>query len=100
MAAVKPLNNFYINKLGVTTLESLCEDLPTEGIDNEDEDVVSEGYMAPLQTDVSSTIPTGRDDAEMVTDKPKSSWKRKVYPTSVVHRSARVRQKKRFHDDI
>lgn len=32
--------------------------------------------------------------------KPKRTWKRKVYPVSVVRRSARIRTSKKFHDEI
>ena len=54
------MNDNDINSLGITTLQSLCEDLvPTTGIENEelenDEmDTVSEGYVAPLQPEVSA----------------------------------------------
>ena len=35
-----------------------------------------------------------------VEEKPKRPWKRKIYPTSAVRRSARVKLKKKFHDDL
>ena len=44
IAAVKPMNDAEINNLGVTALQSLCEDLiSTEGIENE------EGRMKRVQ---------------------------------------------------
>lgn len=100
IAAVKPMNESYINNLGVTALQNLCEDLvPTSVLENEEEDMVSEGYMAPVQPEAISLTTSSHEDSEAMQDKPKRSWKRKVYPTSAVRRSARVRQKKKFHDE-
>lgn len=96
IAAVKSMNEPDIKNLGVTALQSLCEDLvPTEGLQNVDEDLVLEGYMASLQPDVISNTVTSLDDSQVVHDKPKRTWNRKVYPTPVVRRSARVKQKKK-----
>ena len=68
-------------------------------LEEEEEDVVLEGYMAPLQPDVIVSTDTGPQNAVVMKDKPKRTWKTKVYPTSAVHRSARVRQRKKFHDE-
>ena len=95
------MNETDINNLGVNALQSFYEDLvPTEGLEAEEEHVVSEGYMAPLQPDVIANTDTGPQNAEVMKDKPKRTWKRNVYPTSAVRRSARVTQKKKFHDEI
>jgi hypothetical protein len=94
------MNETDINDLGVTTLQSLYEDLvPTVGLEGEEEDVVAEGYMAPLQPDAIVTTDTDPLHTEAMKDKPKRTWKRKVYPTSAVPRSARVRQKKKLDDE-
>jgi hypothetical protein len=55
--------------------------------------------VAPLQPDDTSQTVSGHMDTEEVQDKPKRSWKREVYPASAVHRSARVKFNKKFHDD-
>jgi hypothetical protein len=48
IAAVKPVNDSDINALGVGALECLCEDLvPSSMSQEEDVDMVSEGYMPP-----------------------------------------------------
>ena len=93
------MNEVDINDLGVTALQSLCEDLvPTEGLEAEEEDMVPEGYVAPLQPEATPDIDT--QHVQEMKDKPKRTWKRKVYPTSTMRRSARVKQKKKFHDEI
>ena len=95
LAAAKPMNEVDINDLGVNELQSLYEDLvPTEGLDAEEEDMVTEGYVAPLQPE--ATPDTDAQHVEEMKDKPKKTWKRKVYPTSAVRRSARVKQKKKI----
>ena len=97
---VKPMDEAEINNLGVNALQSVCADMvPTEGFESEDEDVVVEGYMAPLQSGASQNNDTEHRVIEAVFDKPKRTWNRKVYPTSAVRRSARTRQKKKFHDE-
>ena len=71
--------------------------VPTEGLEAEEEDMVPEGYVAPLQPE--ATPDTDAPHVEEMKDKPKRTRKRKVYPTSVVCRSVRVKQKKKFHDE-
>ena len=39
-------------------------------------------------------------DALNIEGKPKRSWRRKIYPTSAVRRSTRIKLKKKFHDDL
>ena len=95
LAVAKPMNEADINDLGVNGLQSLYEDLvPTEGLDTEEEDMVTGGYVPPLQPEATSF--TDVQHVEDMKDKPKKNWKRKVYPTSAVHRSARVKQKKKI----
>ena len=68
----KPMNDYDINNLWVTMLQSLCEDLvPTSEIENEEEDMVSDGYMAPLQLEVITHPASGHEDTEIMQDKPK-----------------------------
>ena len=66
----------------------------------EEEDVENTDTVEPLlREEVLSVI----DDSfvpQGVEEKPKRSWKRKIYPTSAVRRSARVKLKKKFHDDL
>ena len=54
--------------------------------------------MVPLQPD--TTPDTGPQNPEEMKDKPKRTWKRKVYPSSAVRRSVRVKQSKKLHDEI
>ena len=89
------MNYTNINALAVGALEWLCEDLvPSSVLQEEDADMVSEGYVAPLQPEATSV--TDVQHVEDMKDKPKRNWKRKVYPTSAVHRSARGEQKKKI----
>lgn len=100
IAAVKPMNNDEISNLGITALERLCDDLiPPSEPEDVVEDTSSEVYEAPLQPVGTEPASSGPLDAKEMHDKPKRSWKRKVYPASAVRRSARVKFKKKFHDD-
>jgi hypothetical protein len=96
VAAVKPMNDAEINNLGITAVESFCDDLIPS---SEPEDVVdgtcSEVYGAPLPSDRTTQTASGCMDVEEMPDKPKRTWKRKVYPASAVRRSARVKFKKK-----
>ena len=89
------MNEAEINDLGVTVLQSLYKDLvPTEGLEAEEEDMVPEGYVAPLQPE--ATPDTDAQPIQEMKDKPRKTWKRKVYPTSAARQSARVKQKKKI----
>lgn len=72
LAAVKPMNEVDINDLGVTALQSLYEDLvPMEGLETEEEDMVPEGYVAPLQPEATPDIDT--QHVQEMKDKPKKN---------------------------
>ena len=53
-----------------------------------------------LVTEVTVSCPVEHTVPEGAGEKPKRSWKRKIYPTSTVRRSTRVKLKKKFHDDL
>ena len=71
LATLTLMNEADINDLGVTALQSLCEDLvPTEGLEAAEEDMVPEGYVAPLQPKATSV--TDVQHVEGMKDKPKN----------------------------
>ena len=101
LAAVKPMSDAHINNLGISTLENFCDEMmPSSDAEGEAGDEGSEGLvgLSPLVVEVQPTNNSG--DTVLILDKPKRSWKRKIYPVSAVHRSARVKQKKKFHDEV
>lgn len=100
IVSMKPMNDVETYNLGITALESLCGDLiPTSGAEAEVDEMGSEGYVAPLPRECTTQTVPGHMDVKGVQDKPKHSWKRKVYPASAVRRSARFKFMKKSHDD-
>ena len=100
LASLKPMNDNDMNNLGMVALGNICNNLlPCVEAEDEEESENAEVVM-PLMMEgtvscsTESTFPRG--DGE----KPKRPWKRKIYPTSAVRRSARVKLKKKFHDDL
>ena len=93
LAAVKPMNDSEIDALGVRVLDDFCADLvpPLPEPEEEDESV---------EMDVVGPPETGSEDQVDARTGPKRKWKRKIYPTSAVRRSARIRTAKKFHDEI
>ena len=101
LAAVKPMNNSDIDALGVRVLDSLCADLAHPLNETEADD-----GLLPLEE--SATVEElevraaelGCEDRIEEDNKPKRKWRCKIYPTSAVHRSARVHTAKTFHDEL
>ena len=101
IAAVKPMNESEIDKLGVRVLDSLCADLDPAVQVTEEEDE----YTSPVTTNL-EVVPVAVEPLSECVEsidggvKPKRTWKRKVYPVSAVRRSARIRTSKKFHDEL
>ena len=93
LAAVKPMNDSEIDALGVRMLDKFCDDLapPLQEPEEEDENVGVEVDRSPG---------AGSVDRVGMRTSPKRKWKRKIYPSSTVRRSARIRTAKIFHDEI
>ena len=95
------MNNDEVNQLGISAIQNLCDNLmpPSEidgdplGSDTED----SVDLMPAADYIPSHPIDVGTLNIE---GKPKRSWRRKIYPTSAVRRSTRIKLKKKFHDDL
>ncbi|XP_044400833.1 uncharacterized protein [Triticum aestivum] len=101
IAAVKPMNDSDIDALGVRALDSFCADLAPSLPETEED----EGFGSPkasIHVDISevNSSEPGLEDRREDQNKPKRKWKRKVYPVSAVHRSARIRTSKKIHDEI
>ena len=91
LAAVKPMNDAEFHALGVRVLDNLCADLAPSN-PAEEEDATLEDIARP-------TVP-GYEDRTEDQSRPKRKWRRKIYPTSAVRRSGRIRTTKKFHDEI
>lgn len=97
LAAVKPMDDLDFNNLGISALQRIFKDLiPKSGMDEEDEEeeMVSQGYVAPWKPSDELVSGVGQETDESMQDKPKRPWKRKIYPTSAIRRSAHIKQKK------
>ena len=93
LAAVKPMNDSEIHALGVRVLDGFCTDLAPSLPEQEEEN-------ESVEMDVVGPPVAGSEDRVDARTGPKRTWKRKIYPTSVVRRSARIRTAKKFHDKI
>lgn len=97
LAAVKPMDDLDFNNLGISALQRIFKDLiPKSGMDEEDEEeeMVSQGYVAPWKPSDELVSGVGQETDESMQDKPKRPWKRKIYLTSAIRRSAHIKQKK------
>ena len=88
LAAVKPMNDSDIDALGVRVLDNFCMDLAPSHPEIEEEDV-------PVEDEVVRSTEPGCEDRMEDQNKPKRKWKRKIYPTSAVRRSAEIRTNKK-----
>lgn len=97
-AAVKPMKESEINELGICELEGLCEDLvPTNPL--HPEHLQMEGHDATSQSDEGNGNDSSHADCEILPAAPRRKRQQKVYGLYVVHRSARIKFKKKLHDD-
>ena len=86
------MNDAEIDALGVRVLDSFCADLAPSTLESEEEDVI-------LEDAVARPTEPGYEDRMEDPSRPKRTWKRKIYPTSAVRRSARIRTTKKIHDE-
>ena len=87
------MNDAEIDALGVRVLDNLCADLAPSNPESEEED-------ATLEEDIARPTVPGYEDQMEDQSRPKRKWKRKIYPTSTVHGSARIQTTKKFHNEI
>ena len=100
LASVKPMNDDDMKNLGMVVLENICNNLlPSEEAEDEEGSETTD-TVAPLMME--GTVSCYADPTFPKVDgkKPKRPWKQKIYPTLAVRRSARVKLKKKFHDDL
>ena len=98
IAVVKPMKESEINELGMCELEGLCEDLVLANLLHE-ETLEEEGHAATLPSTVGLGEDSSHADREILPEAPRRKWQKKVYGLSAVRRSARLKFKKKFHDD-
>ena len=100
LASIQPMNDNDMNNLGINDLANICNNL-LPSVDTEDEEEVeTTDTVAPLLTEEAVSVIDDNIVPQGVGEKPKLPWKRKIYPTSAIRRSARVKLKKKFHDDL
>ena len=94
------MNDNEMNNLGMVDLTNICNNLLPSAEAEDEEGSETTDMVEPLLME--DTVSVGADPTlpQDVGEKPKRSWKRKIYPTSAVRRSARVKLKKKFHDDL
>lgn len=98
IAAIKPMNDEAISNMGGLNL--LCDNL----VSTEDREEPQEGLQIDQQPNAilheGAENTTGYMDQEYVSEKPKRTYKRRVYTVSAIRRSARFKTAKKFHDEI
>ena len=95
LASIQPLNDNDMNNLGINDLANICNNLlPTVEAEDE-EDVENTDTVEPLLMEDAVPVIDNTSVPQGVEEKPKRPWKRKIYPTSAVRKSARVKLKKK-----
>ena len=84
--------------MGICELEGLCEDLVPANLLHE-ETLEEEGHAATLSSPIDLGEDTSLADCMILPEAPKRKRQKKVYGLSAVRRSARLKFKKKFHDD-
>ena len=95
------MNDSDIDALGVRVLDTFCSDLaPSLRETEEDDGSMPLGDVAPVEDQVVRSTEPGCEDRLEDQNKPKQKWRQKIYPTSMVRRSARIRTAKKIHDEL
>ena len=100
LASIQPMNDNDMNNLGINDLANICNNLLPSVEAEDEEDVENTDTVEPLLMEEALTVIDNNIVPQGVEEKPKRPWKRKIYPTSAVRRSARVKLKKKNHDDL
>jgi hypothetical protein len=100
LASVRPMNDDDMKNLGMADLENICNNLLPNAEAEGEEGSETADIVEPLMMEGTVSSSAGHTFPKGDGEKPKRPWKRKVYPTSAVRRSARVKLKKKFHDDL
>ena len=100
LASIQPMNDNDMNNLGINDLANICNNLLPSVEAEDEEDVENTDTVEPLLMEEAVSVIANSIVPQGVEEKPKRPWKRKIYPTSAVRRSARVKLKKKFHDDL
>ena len=96
LASIQPMNDNDMNNLGINDLANICNNLlPSVEAEDEEEVEISD-TVEPLLMEEAVSVIDNSIVPQGVEEKPKRPWKRKIYPTSAVHRSARVKLKNFF----
>ena len=74
--------------------------LPLPPETEEEEHSLPLGDSEPIEDPCGRHNEPGCEDRVEDLAKPKRKWKRKIYPTSAVRRSARNRMTKKIHDEL
>ena len=96
LASIQPLNDNDMNNLGINDLANICNNLLPSVEAEDEEDVENIDTVEPLLMDEAVSVIDTNIVPQGVGEKPERLWKRKIYPTSAVHRSARVKLKNFF----
>ena len=100
LASIKPMNDNEMNNLGMVDLANICNNLLPSAEAKDEEGSETTDTVEPLLMEGAVFVVANPTFLQGVGEKPKRPWKRKIYPASAVRRSARVKLKKKFHDDL
>ena len=100
LASIQPMNGNDMNNLGINDVANICNNLLPSVETEDEEEVENTDTVEPFLTEEAVSVMDNNIVPEGVGEKPKQPWKRKIYPNSAVRRSARVKLKKKLHDDL
>ena len=82
LTSLKPMNEDDMNNLGIVALENICNNLlPSEEAKDEEGSEMLD-TVEPLVTEVTVLCPIEHTVSVGAGEKPKRSWKQKIYPTN------------------
>ena len=94
LASIKPMSDNDMRNLGIADLAQVCNNLLPITEEEDEEELEITDTIEPLLMEGDDSVVTDPSIPQGVEEKPKRPWKRKIYPTSAVRRSARVKHKK------
>ena len=96
LASIKPMNDNEMNNLGMVDLANICNNLLPDAKAEDEEGSETTDTVEPLLMEGADSVVVDPTFLQGIGEKPKRSWKWKIYPTSAVRRSARVKLKNKI----
>ena len=100
LASIQPMNDNDMNNLGINDLANICNNLLPSVEAEDEEEVENTDTVEPLLMDEAVSVIDNTTSRGVLRRIPNDPGSGKFNPTSAVRRSARVKLKKKIHDDL